>query len=320
LSPGALILALKQDSNSNVLQTPSLLVADNEDSTFEATERENILMFQEDPTTKLRTSRIENLDATLSVKIKPQISKADFVSMDVNIKADSFGRRNAENRPEQTNKRSFNTKVTVQNGQTIVVSGLQRDIEIEGRDKVPLLGDIPIIGWLFRNSNTIRNKTTLMIFMTPNVVRSSEDLGKIYDKKIKARDEFLKVFYGSDFKKRDIFKRLKTSEDGQVPVKSAAASQTTEPAAPAPSAAPTPSPSPEALAPAPSPSPSPDAPAMEKLDQHSLPKQSLPSSDANPIVVPGDAGGGGSSGGSVDLSSGAGSQPPPPPPPPPAGE
>ncbi|NBW82981.1 hypothetical protein EBR21_14615, partial [bacterium] len=97
LSPGAFIFALKNDSNSNVLQTPSLLVADNEDSTFEATERENILINQEDPLTKIRSQKIETLDATLSVKIKPQISKADFVSMDVAIKAESFGRRNAEN-------------------------------------------------------------------------------------------------------------------------------------------------------------------------------------------------------------------------------
>jgi len=288
LSPGAFIFALKQDSNSNVLQTPSLLVADNEESNFEATERENIIMYQEDPTSKTRIPKIESLDATLGVKIKPQISKADFVSMDVQIKAESFGRRNSDNRPEQTNKRSFNTKVTVQNEQTIVVSGLQRDLEIEGKDKVPLLGDIPIIGWLFRNSSTTKAKTTLMIFLTPHVVRTSDDLGRIYEKKVQARDEFLKAFYGNDFKKRDVFKRLRTLDEGKVP--------------PKPSTGVPPSAVPEA-------SKETKPAGKEKTEPVEDPK-SLPSNDSDPIIVPGASGGGG------DASSSA----PPPPPPGPGGE
>jgi general secretion pathway protein D len=288
LSPGGFIFALKQDSNSNVLQTPSLLVADNEEANFEATERENIIINQEDPTTKVRTQKIETLDATLGVKIKPQISKADFVSMDVQIKAESFGRRNAENRPEQTNKRSFNTKVTVQNEQTIVVSGLQRDLEIDGKDKVPLLGDIPIIGWLFRNSSTTKAKTTLMIFLTPHVVRSSEDLGRIYDKKVKARDEFLKAFYGGDFKKRDVFKRLRSLDEGKAPISTGGGNeQRTEP---------------ETLGAKPFPDQQED-------------ESSLPSNDIDPIIVPGMSGG--VSGGGGSESNGSSSAPPPPPPPPP---
>jgi len=292
LSPGAFIFALKQDSNSNVLQTPSLLVADNEESTFEATERENILINQEDPTTKVRTQKIETLDATLGVKIKPQISKADFVSMEVQIKAESFGRRNSENRPEQTNKRSFNTKVTVQNQQTIVVSGLQRDLEIDGKDKVPLLGDIPIIGWLFRNSSTTKAKTTLMIFLTPHVVRSSDDLEKIYYKKVEARNEFLEAFYGSNYRKKDVFKRLRTLDEGRVPKKPSDASSSDAGASTGTdvkSAAP--------------------AAATEKVEEN----KPLPSNDSNPIIVPGAAGGGGGGGDSAPSA-------PPPPPPAPAGE
>ncbi len=290
LSPGAFIFALKQDSNSNVLQTPSLLVADNEEANFEATERENIIINQEDPTTKVRTQKIETLDATLGVKIKPQISKADFVSMDVQIKAESFGRRNAENRPEQTNKRSFNTKVTVQNEQTIVVSGLQRDLEIDGKDKVPLLGDIPIIGWLFRNSSTTKAKTTLMIFLTPHVVRSSEDLGRIYDQKVKARDEFLKAFYGSDFKKRDVFKRLRSLDEGKAPRPNGGGNE--------------------------------QGTDSDSLSSKPFPAQqddesSLPSNDTDPIIVPGVSGGL-SGGGGSDAGSSSSAPPPPPPPPPPA--
>lgn len=287
ISPGAFIFALKQDSNSNVLQTPSLLVSDNEDANFEATERENILITSEDPTTKVRTQKYEGLDATLGLKLKPQISKADFINMDLVIKAESFGRRNAENRPEQTNKRNFSTKITVQNQQTVVISGLQRDFEIEGKDKVPLLGDIPIIGWLFRNTNTSKGKTNLMIFITPYVVRGSEDLAKIYEKKVRERDEFLNAFYGKDFRERETFKRMPGQDRGKLPP-----------------------PSPDVTSPSDEPKPT-ETPKANGPDGGAK----LPSEDPNPIVVPGSGGGGGAvfSGGD-----GGGGAPPPPPPPAPS--
>jgi general secretion pathway protein D len=300
LSPGAFIFALKNDSNANVLQTPSILVADNEEALFEATDTEHLMITGIDPTTKLSSTRMEKLDAVLSLKIKPQISRAEFVSMDLGIKADSFGRRGSDNRPEQTNKRTSNTKVTVQNQQTIVISGLQRDIEIDGKDKVPLLGDLPIIGWLFRSSSTTKQKTTLTVFITPYIVRSSEDLQKIYEKKTRERDEFLRNFYGEDFRKKEVFKRLPSMEQGNVP----------------PASAVTPAPSDSTAVPAVTPA------GSNKNDSDVI----YPSEDPNPIVVPGGGGGGGGgstggmSGGSMGGSNGGGSEfVPPPPPPPPTG-
>ncbi len=285
ISPGAFIFALKQDSNSNVLQTPSLLVTDNEDANFEATERENVLVTSEDPTTKIRSQKYEALDATLGLKLKPQISKADYINLDLNIKAESFGRRSADNRPEQTNKRSFSTKITVQNTQTVVISGLQRDIEIEGKDKVPLLGDIPIIGWLFRNSSTSKSKTNLMIFITPYIVRNSEDLSRIYEKKVKERDEFLTAFYGKDFREREVFKRMPAQGRSIVPPP---AERNTDTDAKPKSGG---------------------GPGSAGPDDSGR----LPSQDPNPIVVPGSSGGGSS----LSAPSGGGDIAPQPVPPPP---
>lgn len=288
LSPGAFIFALKNDSNSNVLQTPSILVADNEDAVFEAVEQENILVYTDDAVNKTRTPKIERLDAILSLKLKPQISKADFVNMDLTVKADSFGRRDANNRPEQTNKRNAQTKVTVQNGQTIVIGGLNRDQEIEAKSRIPLLGDLPIIGWLFRNNSTSKTKTSLMVFITPHVVRDSYDLQRIYEQKTKARDEFLSNFYGESFRKREVFSRLPTMEMGKAP-----------PPKPTPV---------EAFDAEPSAA---EAEAKTKSDP-------LPSEDPNPIVAPAGAGGGGGGGGNFggfsNPSSGGFAPPPPPPP------
>lgn len=293
ISPGAFLFALKTDENSNVLQTPSLLVADNEEAIFDATERYNLLTTQEDPTTKFRSQKIEPLDATLSLKLKPQVSKSNFVNMDLAIKAESFGTRSDDGRPTQTNKRSFTTKITSENSQTIVISGLQRDTEIDGKSKVPLLGDLPIIGWLFRNSSTAKSKTNLMFFITPHVVRDSSDLQKIYEQKVKARDEFLRAFYGDDFRKKPVFNRMPKLEDGKAP-----------PAPPASESSPIPS--------------SPSAGSMSSATPTEI---TLPSEDPNPIVVPGAGGGGStfSSGGGSGGGGDVGAPPPPPPPPPPGG-
>ncbi len=311
LTPGAFIFALKKDENSNVLQTPSMLVADNEEAEFVATEQANIFVLQTNATNGIATEKNEPLNAELSLKLKPQVSKADIVNMDLGLKADSFGRRDDKGRPAETLKRAFSTKVSVQDGQTIVISGLQRDIDIEGQAKVPLLGDIPIIGWLFRNSSNTRQKTNLMIFLTPYVVRDASDLSRIYDKKMKDQEEFLQKFYGEDYRDRDVFKRMPNRSDGRVPpprvskesTGSSSESSSGSPASPAPAGAP---------------AASGDTRKVESItDEQNDAGIALPSRDPDPIVVPGsDAMGGG--GGGSDFG-GSAAPPPPPPPPPPTG-
>jgi general secretion pathway protein D len=317
LTPGAFIFALKKDTNSNVLQTPSMLVADNEDAEFVATERENIFTLQSNATSGISGQKIENIDAELSLKIKPQVSKADIVNMDLGLKADTFGRRSADGRPEQTLKRAFSTKVSVQDGQTIVISGLQRDIEIEGQAKVPLLGDIPIIGWLFRNSDKTRQKTNLMIFLTPYVVRDASDLSRIYDKKMRDQEEFLQKFYGEDYRDRDVFKRMPNRSDGRVPPPRVSKESTgsSEPAASGSDPK-----SPASPADTGAPAAGGDNRKVESItDEQNDAGIALPSRDPDPIVVPGsEALGGGGGGG--DFGGSAAPPPPPPPPPPPGGE
>ncbi len=216
LSPGAFLFALKSDVNSNVLQTPSLLVSDNEEANFESTSRQWFKNSTEDAVTKTVSTKREPVDATLSLKINPQVSKAEFVNMAVVLKAENFGSIGAEG-PEDLNKRASTTKVSVQNGQTIVISGLNKSSESEKLDKVPLLGDIPILGWLFRDTKKKKQKTNLMIFITPHVIRNSQDLANIYERKNRERDEYLKAIYGERFKDKEFYKSLPTPERGQVP-------------------------------------------------------------------------------------------------------
>jgi general secretion pathway protein D len=289
LSPGAFIQALKSDSNANVLQTPNMLVADNEDATFNATEREYYQDITQDTQTKQESTKWQTTDAALEFQIKPQISKSNFINLDLTIKAERFDIRVNPKAPPNKSVRQTKTKITAGDQQTIVISGLNRDKEIETKSKIPILGDIPILGWLFRDTQKVKQKTNLAIFITPYIIRNSSDLAKIYEKKVRERDEFLKAFYGS-LKNSQVFARMPNEERGKVP--EALKNEKGDDAGKIPEVPGTKSPSAGVGAP-------------------------LPSEDSNPVVVPG--GTGGSSAPIYSDTSGydPGATPPPPPPPPP---
>lgn len=295
LSPGAFIFALKTDGNSNVLQTPSVLVADNEEANFNASEREYYQTTTTNDTANRTDTKWESTDAVLEVKIKPQVSKADFVNLDVSVKAERFSNRNATNAPPNKNTRNTTTKVTLKDKQTIVLNGLVRDIETTVMSKVPLLGDLPILGWLFRNTSKQKNKSNLAIFITPYVVRGPTDLAGIYEKKVKERDEFLEAFYGDDFREKPVFQRMPGLAQGMVTDDGSKSSGDA-------------------------------AVDSEEGDESGSPEETeatsanLPSTEPDPVVIPSVDGGVGGSGGdfsgpsmdSPDMST----MPEPPPPPP----
>jgi general secretion pathway protein D len=113
------------------------------------------------------------------------------------------------------NKRKTSQNLTVKNMQTVVVSGLVQSTEYETFKKIPLLGDIPIIGWLFRNSTVGSVRNNLVIFLTPHIIYGADDLAAVYQRKIKERDEFMELVYGSRFKKDDFYALLPKSSDGE---------------------------------------------------------------------------------------------------------
>ena len=84
----------------------------------------------------------------------------------------------------------------MQSNQTIVIGGLMQEVETESEGKVPILGDIPLIGALFRNKLKTKRKTNLLIFLTPHVIDGPEDLQEVYRIKMLQREEFMRRFYG----------------------------------------------------------------------------------------------------------------------------
>ena len=112
--------------------------------------------------------------ATLSLKVTPQITPDDNVSMNLNVNQDTVG--DIFDGVPSINTKQVTTKVLVENGGTVVIGGVYTQSESKSISKVPLLGDIPVLGWLFKNENKTDNKRELLIFITPKILSDKLNL------------------------------------------------------------------------------------------------------------------------------------------------
>ncbi|WP_020583801.1 type II secretion system secretin GspD [Endozoicomonas elysicola] len=185
---GVLVSALSSKSNNNILSTPSMLTLDNEEA--ELIIGKNIPI----KTGSYQTSSsgnsnnpfttTERKDVGLKLKITPHINEGNSLrltleqevsSLDVGTTKQLLG---SDSDDLLFNTRSLKTAVLVDDGQTVVIGGLIEDIKSKSRKKVPLLGDIPIFGNLFRYNQTGDEKKNLMLFIRPTIMRNSETLVK----------------------------------------------------------------------------------------------------------------------------------------------
>lgn len=189
-----LIKALQTNNYGNVLATPQILTLDNTEATFESAEKipiPTVTAIQGSTSTSITKEAV-----SLSIKIKPQINKlSNFVKLDVTTKLADISNRELPAQVQQlafaTTERNAQTSVVVADSDTVVLGGLIRDKQSETVSKVPLLGDIPLLGWLFRSKSTTAEKTNLLIFMTPHIVRQYEKVRALLDRKLKERDDFI---------------------------------------------------------------------------------------------------------------------------------
>jgi len=173
-----LIKAIQGDSRANILSKPSIMTLDNEEAEIIVGEtvpfRTGTYTSTGDssnPTNPFTTISRENVGITL--KVKPQINEGDAVKLDIEQKVDSIAPTPAGAADIATNTRSIKTSVLVDDGGTIVLGGLINDDVEESEQKVPLLGDIPFLGALFRQKTTTNAKKDLMVFIRPSIVRDA---------------------------------------------------------------------------------------------------------------------------------------------------
>jgi general secretion pathway protein D len=167
--------ALEKDNRTNILSTPNLLTLDNEEAKIVVGQNVPFITGQYAQTgaaasvTPFQT--IERKDVGLTLKVKPQITEGGSVRLAIYEEV-SRVEDTSNAAGIITNKRSLESTVIVDDGQIVVLGGLIQDSFTDGASKIPVAGDIPVVGSLFRYDNRQRTKTNLMVFLKPTVVRS----------------------------------------------------------------------------------------------------------------------------------------------------
>ena len=176
-----LLRAFRGDSNVEVLATPNLLTTDNEEAEIIVGEQRPFLT----SVNRVPSAGIVNVsntfdfrDTGITLRLTPQIGQGNTVRAELFLEITRFVSE-AEVGAVTTTKRSTRTTIIVDDGQTIVLGGLIQDARNDTDTGVPLLGDLPVIGGLFRQSGRRSNKTNLLIFLTPHVVGTPGDVERV---------------------------------------------------------------------------------------------------------------------------------------------
>ncbi len=192
--PGfAALFSINEFRNAfNVLSAPTILTSDNQEAEILVGENVPFISKQDTTSAGITSNIVERTDVGILLRIKPRINESDYVNLDIYQEISAV--------PEQSEtlvatvgptitKRSAKTSVVVRSGETVVIGGLMRENESETVRKIPFLSDIPILGWLFKFRSKNKEKTNLLIILTPKIVTGSEDLNKISIRKRKEYEE-----------------------------------------------------------------------------------------------------------------------------------
>ncbi len=240
------------NTDVNILSTPNILTLDNQEAEIKVGQK---VPFPSASATTIGGSlqtTFTREDVTLSLKIKPQISEGGNIRMEVtqedrNVLPADQQAANAANAGPSTTERSIKTHIVASNGQTVVLGGLIKDKFENVVHKIPILGDIPVLGYLFKTKKKAKEKVNLVVFLTPHIIREPKDFLGVLRKKIDEQNAFVEQNFNNAQKKQ--FKKsiethashlLKASEEvpqvdsitgeptGQIQPMSSASSQSAE--------------------------------------------------------------------------------------------
>ena len=181
---GAVLNAYQDDSDINIIATPQILTTDNKEASIVVGENVPYITSRNSSATGSTQdyTNYEYKDVGTTLKITPQINQADLVRLEIGVEVTRL-KSAADVATPTTFKRTADTTVVVHNEETVVIGGIIGQDTSTGDYKVPLLGDIPILGYLFKTHGNRLTKTNLFIFITPHIVESSPELAGIYYKK-----------------------------------------------------------------------------------------------------------------------------------------
>ncbi len=196
-SYGVIFQALNNTSNTNILSMPSFVAVDNQKAKFQV--GTNIPYIRgtvpvSAGNTAITTTNIDRKDLLLSLEITPHISTNDTVLLE--IKHDSSDLASSDGTLGPTwDQRTIETRTVVKDQQTIVIGGLMQEKEIEVVTKIPLLGDIPVLGRVFSYTSKKKTKSNLLVLLTPYIVKDQFELDAIRERKTREHDELVSSFH-----------------------------------------------------------------------------------------------------------------------------
>jgi general secretion pathway protein D len=216
---GVFLNALAESGDSNVLSTPHVIAMDNTEA--EINIGENVPLQQNlgggfNPAQLAQAAggaganagalaglgglggfnfNAQRADVGTKVKITPHINDENQVRLEIQEEISETGAPSGALGAVSITQRTAKTTVVVDDQQTVVIGGLMRDTKEQQRQKIPILGDLPVLGFLFRNSTERMRKTNLLLILTPHVIRDQRDLRQIFQRKMQERQQFLDRYF-----------------------------------------------------------------------------------------------------------------------------
>jgi general secretion pathway protein D len=208
---GVLIKALQTNSDVDVLSNPHILIMNNEDGEISVGQK---IPF---PVSTLGMGgaaaggasalglglgglfpQVQRENVALEIKLTPHVNEHDVIRLEVDVKDSELAAGGSPTLGPSTSERSAKSIVVAKDQQTILIGGLMSDKVINSVTKIPILGDIPILGFFFRSTTKHIVKTNLIIALTPYVINDQSDLRRVLEKKMKERREFVERFGGEE--------------------------------------------------------------------------------------------------------------------------
>ena len=218
---------LQRTVGANVLSTPQVIALDHQEAKVAITEEIPQVGESVTPTVGLsninRITSAKSADVVTELKFTPHINPSvNSIHMQISQKIDNVIKTtNVPSALQDTNvairKREINTQITLKDKETAVLGGLVTETHTKTDAKIPLLGDLPLIGWLFKNSETERKKSILIVFVTPYIIHSAEEHKNILSSKLKERMDFIRNFTGNEDPYKELTQEMLNEAGGVSP-------------------------------------------------------------------------------------------------------
>lgn len=223
-SVGVVLQALQSTNDVNIVSTPHLLTMDNEDAEIQVNEKrpfpsgltlgglgglgslaglaggaagQNAQGLGNLAGLGLGSVNFNREDIGLTLKLKPQINDEDYVKLEIDQELSDVAGTDQVTGQVITSKRAAKTTVVVRSQDSVVIGGLVRDRETISESKLPLLGDLPLLGWLFKRQAKAVEKVNLLLVLTPYIIRGPADFRTIFERKMQERKDFANRYFGS---------------------------------------------------------------------------------------------------------------------------